>query len=323
MKFLTRQWFLLALAAVLIVGLSASSRLELVAGATTLRNGIVSLVLFLTALPLETRAMGRALRKPGPALLAVTLNFGLLPLLAWAASPLLQGDLGIGLVVMAAAPCTLASAAVWTRRAGGNDAVAIMVTVITNLVCFVVTPLWLVAATGRIDVEIGLGEMIVKLGGLVVLPMVFAQILRQQPAIGRWATSGKIALGVLAQIGVLAIVLMGAIKCGLQLSQTDWQDQLSKWDFVLMVVFVLGIHGVVLAAGHGIGQAVGMERADRIAVGFAGSQKTLMVGLHVALTYYGGLTILPMVAYHVGQLLVDTLVADRLRHADTVPANRR
>jgi sodium/bile acid cotransporter 7 len=273
-------------------------------------------------LPLETSAMWRALRKPGPALLAVCLNFGLLPLLAWAASPLLSGDLGIGLVVMAAAPCTLASAAVWTRRAGGNDAVAIMVTVITNLICFVVTPLWLVAATGRTDVEIALGPMILKLGWLVVLPMVLAQILRQQPAIGRRATSGKLALGVLAQIGVLAIVLMGAIKCGLQLSEAPWRDQLSRWDFVLMVGLVLGIHGLVLVLGHGLGRAIGMERGDRIAVGFAGSQKTLMVGLHIALTYYGGLTILPMVAYHVGQLLVDTLVADRLRLADAIPAKR-
>jgi hypothetical protein len=45
-----------------------------------------------------------------------------------------------------------------------------------------------------------------------------------------------------------------------------------------------------------------------------------MVGLHISLTYYGGLTILPMVAYHVGQLLIDTLVADRLRQTDASSA---
>ena len=43
---------------------------------------------------------------------------------------------------------------------------------------------------------------------------------------------------------------------------------------------------------------------------FAGSQKTLMVGLMVAITLET--TILPMVAYQVLQLVVDTLVADRL-----------
>ena len=33
---------------------------------------------------------------------------------------------------------------------------------------------------------------------------------------------------------------------------------------------------------------------------FRESQKTLAVGLHVAVTYFGGLVILPMVAYQVG-----------------------
>ena len=42
----------------------------------------------------------------------------------------------------------------------------------------------------------------------------------------------------------------------------------------------------------------------------SGSQKTLMVGLYVAINYFGGLTLLPMVFYHVGQLVVDTIIAD-------------
>ena len=46
---------------------------------------------------------------------------------------------------------------------------------------------------------------------------------------------------------------------------------------------------------------------------FRESQKTLAVGLHVAVTYFGGLAILPMVAYQVGQLFLDARIADRLR----------
>ena len=51
----------------------------------------------------------------------------------------------------------------------------------------------------------------------------------------------------------------------------------------------------------------------RHAVGFAGSQKTLMVGLTLAIEYFPQAPILPVVAYHVCQLLVDTLVADWLK----------
>ena len=54
---------------------------------------------------------------------------------------------------------------------------------------------------------------------------------------------------------------------------------------------------------------------DSIAVAFAGSQKTLMVGAYVALAV-GPLAILPMVAYHAVQLFVDTLIADRWAQAE-------
>ena len=38
-----------------------------------------------------------------------------------------------------------------------------------------------------------------------------------------------------------------------------------------------------------------------------------MVGLDIAISYFGGLAILPMVAYHFIQLMADTVIADKLR----------
>jgi sodium/bile acid cotransporter 7 len=58
----------------------------------------------------------------------------------------------------------------------------------------------------------------------------------------------------------------------------------------------------------------GFSRGDQIAVGFSGSQKTLMVGLLMAITLK--VSILPMVAYHCLQLFVDTLIADAYRRSD-------
>jgi sodium/bile acid cotransporter 7 len=54
-----------------------------------------------------------------------------------------------------------------------------------------------------------------------------------------------------------------------------------------------------------------LPRGDAIAAGIAGSQKTIMVGLEVSAQL--GVTFLPMVAFHAGQLLADTAIADRLR----------
>jgi sodium/bile acid cotransporter 7 len=77
-----------------------------------------------------------------------------------------------------------------------------------------------------------------------------------------------------------------------------------------MVAAVAAVHIAVLLLGVRTSQALGFSWPDTIAVAFAGSQKTLMVGAYLAMAV-GPLAILPMVVYHAVQLFVDTLIADR------------
>ncbi len=262
------------------------------------------------ALPLETRVVWQTLRRPWAALLGSAVNMGLLPLLAWGASHALADQLGVGLIVAATAPCTLASAAVWTRRAGGNDAAAILVTLITNSTCFLVTPFWLILTT-QTEASFDVRRMIVRLGLLVVLPMAVAQLLRRSSAIARFATQARGRCAVLAQIGILSMVLIGAVTCSGYLADSTWRESLSPLDLLAMIAMTQVLHLVALGLGSVLASACRLSPADQIAVAFAGSQKTLMVGLFVAINYFGGLAILPMVSYHVGQLFLDTIIADR------------
>ena len=60
---------------------------------------------------------------------------------------------------------------------------------------------------------------------------------------------------------------------------------------------------------------MGFDGGDCRAVAFAGSQKTLPVALYLYQTYYVAdypLAVLSLALYHVGQLLADTVIADRL-----------
>ena len=77
-----------------------------------------------------------------------------------------------------------------------------------------------------------------------------------------------------------------------------------------MMVLVAGVHLAAWFVGYLLGGGCGYSESDRLAIAFAGSQKTLMVGLAIALEF-GGLAILPMLAYHVEQLLLDTVLAGR------------
>jgi sodium/bile acid cotransporter 7 len=275
---------------------------------------IVGAVMFLMALALDIRAMWRVVRDPLAPLLAIGMNSVLLPLLAWALvwllRPLLTSDLAAGLIVAAAVPCTLASAAMWTRRSGGNEAVALFVTVATNLACFLVTPAWLAALTAK-SVDLNYEDMVRHLAILVVLPIALAQLLRQVEPVRRGAARTKVPLGFLAQVGILAIVFVGSVDSGLRLSTAQGAISLANWGALILAVLVL--HLATLFVGLWLAEAVGVCRADAQAVGIAGSQKTLMVGLEIAVEFYGGLAMLPLVVYHVAQLLVDTLIADRWR----------
>jgi sodium/bile acid cotransporter 7 len=155
--------------------------------------------------------------------------------------------------------------------------------------------------------------MITKLGLLVVVPILVAQLTRLHRPIAGWSTRQKVSLSAVAQCGILSIVLVGAVQSAERIANVP-AEQAPQWaDFVLMILVVAGLHSVVLAAGYLLARSTGLRRPEQIAVAFSGSQKTLMVGIYVATNYFAGLTLLPMVAYHVCQLLIDTLVADRMR----------
>jgi sodium/bile acid cotransporter 7 len=309
--FFAQQWFLLLLLIVLSSGIVFAETLRPLSESGLLRGGIVAAVMFCMALSLEAEAMLRLLRRPGAPLLAVFVTYLVLPLTAWFLSGLLPGDLGPGLQVAAATPCTLASAAVWTRRAGGNDAVATLVTVLTNGSCFFMAPLWLWIMTGirATDSAIQLDEMTGQLAALVVVPIVIAQMLRMSSAVRKRAKQHLVGLSVVAQFGVLSMVLQGAIRTGLQLREHE--TGVGVLDLFVMVTVVLALHLSMFWLGVKLGKLFGYPRGDQIAIGFAGSQKTLMVGILLAISLKA--SILPMVAYHCLQLIVDTLIADRYR----------
>jgi sodium/bile acid cotransporter 7 len=108
------------------------------------------------------------------------------------------------------------------------------------------------------------------------------------------------------------MVFVGAVECGRQLHQLEGGVAPLAGHIVAMMLLVAAVHTVAWFCGYGASHALGVAREDAIGVAFAGSQKTLMVGLAIAIDF-GGLAVLPMVAYHVEQLIIDTVLAERLR----------
>ncbi len=309
MHWIRKHWFLVTLILMLVAGFQLAAAVESIVRLEWIKWTIVSVTMFLMAWPLSFGSLTQTIYRPAAALLACAMNVVAIPLLVWPLAALAGPELGPGMLVAAATPCTLASAAVWTRRAGGNDSVAIMVTILTNGSCFLVMPFWLNLQTGS-SIESGLLlGTVYKLFLFVVLPIAIAQLARIDRPSANWATSRKPLLSTLALVGILCMVFIGSANMSLRLAGSP--NLLTFQAIATATLMLTAVHCVVFWAGIWIAGLIRIPQEDRIAVGFAGSQKTLMIGLGVAISL--GLSIIPIIAYHAVQLIVDTVFADRIR----------
>lgn len=316
LAWLAAQWFLCGLSGALLAGWWWQTELGPLANSKTWQHLVIAGVMYLMAVPIEFSVVRRVLGKPLAPLVASLINVGLAPLLMWPLVGPLGPELGTGFAVVAATPCTLASAAVWTRRAGGNEVVAILVTLLTNLTSCWVLPAWLAVLTARSTSGEGLGAISWLLFWIVVVPIIAAQCSRRIPACERWVTRWRQALGVVCQLGLLSIVLVGSVKMAERLGTAEG-EVLSLPRLVLCGGLALGLHLTLFAIGWRTAAWLRLPRGEQLAVGFAGSQKTLMIALSVAIEL--GFSIVPLVLYHLLQLIADTLLADRFRQAEERP----
>ena len=101
----------------------------------------------------------------------------------------------------------------------------------------------------------------------------------------------------------------GAVEQGL------WQ-RVGALDWTVLI----GLVGLFLAFGFGgawlLGGTLGLDRADRVAFLFAGAQKSIALGAPLASVLFppaiAGLLLLPVLTYHLLQLVLSAPLAARL-----------
>jgi sodium/bile acid cotransporter 7 len=306
--FLARRWFLLLLAVGLVAACTRPGWLRPATDLLPLRP-VVALSLFLMAWTLEGRRLWQAAARPAPALYALAVSAAALPALAWLAGLLFPvPDLRLGLLLIAAVPCTLSSAVLWTRLAGGNEALALLVTVLTNGLGWLVAPAWLLLATG-VEAAPDAADMMGRLAVLLVLPVAVGQGVRLVPAVARVVNRHLVLNGVVTRLLVAAVLVKAAVDA------IDHAGRIPLHLLLLSGLAAVLLHLAGWGLGYAGGRALGFARADCAAVAFAGSQKTLPLALYLFAAYYVEqypLAVAPPVLYHVGQLVIDSFLADGL-----------
>jgi sodium/bile acid cotransporter 7 len=233
------------------------------------------------------------------------------PLVALGAGRALPLEAGVvlGLTAMACVPPTLSSCVVITAQAGGNAALALLLNVTLNLAGVFVLPFTLGACLGSAaSVDVDRWALLLKIGMLVMLPLAAGMGLRA-------LLKGR-RHGLVSYIPSTAVILTVWMTVSRHRGAVLDAGPLSV---VGIAALVIGVHVVLMGLARGGWAALGLERADGLALVFVSSQKTLPLALTVLLMLPErvvgaglGLAVLTCVLFHFCQVFGDSVLAAHL-----------
>ena len=203
-------------------------------------------------------------------------------------------------MIMAAQASSLASALALTVLSRGNQELALIFTLLSSSLTVVLTPLVLEVSIGA-SVEIPIGQMIIKMLVVVVMPVALGQALRRF----LWAKAKPLLKGIrlIPQMIILVFVYSGFSVATGQIN--------GNAEVVLRIVIVSALlHAFLLAWNFCVSVLLRMDTGTGTALVFCGSQKTLPNGIYLWQHFFGNNPIgaLPLALYHLIQLIVDTLL---------------
>ena len=295
------------------VGLAAlfparGSAADVASGAST---AAVALLFFLYGARLSTREALDGLRHWRLHITVLACTFLVFPLLGLAARGLvpviLTHPLYQGLLFLTLVPSTVQSSIAFTSMARGNVPAAICAGSFSSLVDIVATPLLAASLLGGNGGGFS-ADSLLKIVLQLLVPFLAGQLLRRW--IGGFVTRRKRVLGLVDR-GSILLVVYTAFSAGMV--QGIWH-QVSP----ARLGGLVGVEAVILAVmllltWYG-GKALRFGRADRIALQFAGSKKSLAAGLPMASVLFGAqaaLAVLPLMLFHQMQLIVCAVIAKR------------
>lgn len=313
---LSRDWFLggMIAAVVLAALFPGFGRSGGPMHADVVANGGIFLVFFLHGLGLSPERMKAGVTRWRLHLLVQGFTFGVFPLLWWVLNALvgrwIPADLSLGFLYLCAVPSTISSSVAMTGIARGNVAGAIFNASLSSMLGVVLTPLLVAVLARTTGQALSWTDAILKLAGLLVLPLVLGQLLR--PLLGRaFARYQRYTQGF-DRLVILVLVYASfcdSVEAGL----------FTRYGGGILAVTLGGaalILAVVLVLSTFAARRARFDKEDEIAAVFCGSKKTLASGVPMARLLFGahpglGLIVLPLMFYHQLQLIVCSVLAER------------
>ncbi|XP_073144051.1 probable sodium/metabolite cotransporter BASS4, chloroplastic isoform X2 [Henckelia pumila] len=238
-----------------------------------------------------------------------------------------------GIAIFTCMPTTLSSGVALTRLAGGNSALALAMTLISNLLGILIIPFSITKfiASG-VGVSISSGQLLRGLLLTLLLPVILGKITRDfSKGVADFADRNRQILAM------ISATLLGLVPW-MQVSKSRSLLLVVKPEIFLVAV-VLGVllHGILFVFNALVIQAFSLvsngkssfaKKENASALLLVASQKTLPVMVAVVEQLGGslgesGLLVLPCVAAHLNQIIIDSFLVGLWKEKEDALGNSK
>ena len=285
----------------------------------------VVLIFICSGLSLKTDDILKAIRAYRASLFGVVSILFITPLLALVPGelPFLPLEFQIGFLLFCSMPTTINSGVALVGSAKGNQALALLLTVSSNLLGIFTVPFFLSLLLAVGDISIDPTPLLTKLLLLILLPLVVGKVARDQiPAVLRFVKKAKAKGNALTNFSNFCLILIPWMK--LSASQSALAG-LSAPEVIGLLGCGLVIHAVYLGFNFGMATLLRLPLPEKKSVVVMGSQKTLPMAMTV-LTFlppsFGepGLIAIPCILSHLTQIFVDAAICSKWAQVTDKPA---
>lgn len=277
-------------------------------------------IFFISGLGLQTDEVKKAMRAYTAIIFGVLSIMLVTPLLSFAVAllPLSPPDFSRGMALFMAMPTTISSGVIMTTEAKGNSALALLLSVSTNILAVFTVPLFAkeifkegTGPAGAPAPDIDAGALLLRLVGTILVPLLVGKALRRFAVVVNFYKRFKLQLKLTSSALLISVPWIMMSQSSGKLHSVD----LGTIALLIGLSFVLHT-GLLLLNYFGTGLFRAIALPERKAVVINASQKTINTAASVVISLPPeagdpGLLILPGIIAHFVQTIIDSMIAAR------------
>lgn len=281
----------------------------------------ITLVFFLYGLKLNPESLKKGLKNYRLHLVIQGATYLVFPLIVWTTLQLLpkiDPDLALGLIYISALPSTVSAAVVLISIAKGNIPAAIFNASISSLLGVLITPFWMIVLADSDSAQLEILPTLYALSLKILLPVFLGMLFH------RWLF--PLIQPLLSKLKYVdQLVIMCIVFSSFSNSFTEGIfDPYEISTLLLLSLGLVGLYGVVFGMLYLIGKARNFPKEDKITLVFCGVQKSLVQGAVMGKVFFPdpavlALVLLPLMIYHIQQLIIGSAIAGFLGEQKNKP----